>query len=281
MGSSQGAALVLLRDEQLRWMAVVTRSRPDSQLGFPVPVTTVLAPKQIGGFLRAFAHYFYGDGECALKAFKALETSRAEGRESGDLSFWVGSTLAQLGRSDDAISRFRQIAGSTGGREEINGTRNLALAILLLPGAPLDVAVSKEVLSLLEQAAAIFKQKDERNWAATQIGLGRYFLLTAGPTPGEKLEAAERYFDQAESMLVLPRDEAEWANLQALMGMTQLQLGLASPGLASKDATHHFGRAMDHFQAARAAWVRIGDEAGAEAMLHQVRYVSELRSLRH
>lgn len=273
LGIKERAALVLWRDKSA-WVAVVVRAQSESVLGFPVPKSTRLPAKRIASFLQAFAHYYYGDVECALNGFTKLEAGQPGNPEAAAMTFWTTSTLARLGQNDKAISRFRVIISSlTSSDAEARGSFDLALGLLLLPRAAQDQYESREVLNLLEEAARVFNQKDGRNWAASQIALGRYWLLTSGRTSAEGLLMAQRHFDQAEPMLVFPYDAAEWANLQSLMGMTQLQLGFAV-----KDSGEHFASAADHFQAARVVWTKIGDEVQAEALSHQLRYTSELRS---
>jgi hypothetical protein len=272
LGIKERVALVLWR-EKSKWLAVVVRAQNESVLGFPVPKATWVPTKRIGSFLQSFAYYYNGDSECALDGFKRLARDSGKRLEPDAMTFWTASTLARLGRNDEAASRLRLMASSVKNGEDGQGSYKLALALLLMFRAQRHQDDSREVISLLEDAARVFKGNDERNWIASQIALGRYWLLTSGRTSPEGLLVAQRYFDQAEPLLVFPGDAAEWANLHSLMGMTQLQLGLAV-----KDSGEHFASAADHFQAARVIWIKIGNEVEVEALSQQLRYTFDLRS---
>ncbi len=268
LGLKEQVALVLWNDKS-GWIAVVVKPQDETVLSLPVPKATSLPAKRIDSFLQAFAHYYYGNAECAFNAFTKLESDQRETSEAAGIAFWTASALARLGHNDKAISRFRLIESDLGKGGEVD----LAVGLLSLPRVTQNQKESRTVLDLLERAAQGFKGKDSRNWATSQIALGRYWLLTSGRTSPEGLIAALRHFDQAEPMLVFPYDAAERANLETLMGMTRLQLGLAV-----KNSDEHLASALDHFQSARAIWIRIGKEIEAEAVSHQIRYTSELRS---
>jgi hypothetical protein len=273
LGTREQVALVLWKDKS-DWVAVVVKAQSENVFGFPVPKATRLPAKRLVAFLQSFAHYFSGDAACASIGFAKLEASRRGKPEAALLTFWTTSALVRLGDNEKAITRFRAIRSSlTNMDREAMASFDLALGLSLLPRVAHDQTASREVLTLLEEAARVFNQKDRRNWAASQIALGRYWLLTSARMSPEGLLQAQRHFGGAEPLLVFPFDAAEWAHLQALMGSTELQLGFAL-----KNSSEHFGKAAEHFQAAQAVWEKLGNEGEAEAIAHQLRYTLELRS---
>src|SRR5439155_3858060 len=113
----------------------------------PVPKATWVPAKRIAGFLQAFAHYYYGDTDCALNGFTKLEANQLGKPEAAAMTFWTISTLARLGWTDKAITRSRVIESGLGkSGEEARGSFDLALGLLLLPRAALYQSESKDVL---------------------------------------------------------------------------------------------------------------------------------------
>lgn len=269
LGIPSGSALVLARDDREQWLAII-EPRANEPFDFPVPTATRVREKEVKQFVRSFAQYYSGDYVCALEGFMSLEGKRRGTVGGGELDFWIGSMLSRLGRGEEAARRLRQAAVSNAaGGEKIKSAAGLGLALLLLPRAPYDPGVAREILALLEDAARGLRETDGRYWVASQAALGRYWLLLSGARSAEGLRRAQAYFEQAEFSLVLPRDELAAASLHAMMAMTELQL--EQSGGAQEE--EHLQKALDHFTVARAIWSRHGAEAEAEAASQQIRSI--------
>ncbi|MCP4366311.1 MAG: hypothetical protein GY800_13590 [Planctomycetes bacterium] len=267
--AERGASLILFRSNEEGWSAAVVDSGTNSPFSFfPVASEILFADEGIEHFLVPFSDYALGNVSEALESFLQLEGVLG-GKVSGAgvWHFWVGTTLARLGESEEALHHFELAS------DQLNPEEGVVYDELLLARGQLlaEMAVflpgfQNEALATLSNAIDRLQTRDERALAAAHIALGNYLLRVADPQSPQSLDEALAHLMEAEHLLVLPRDEEAWALLQQSVAATEVLLSVSSsePAFLLEDA-------LKRLREAKKVWKLLDEEARAEAATWQLR----------
>jgi len=268
------AALVLMKNEPGGWNVITIKPNSKQENEVVDPPITVLSDNEVGKFLSAFLQYYSSNFDSALELFTALENPLKDNNRSGEISFWIGSTFIQLDKKEKAISILEDaLSAGTLTNKEVKGAALLAIARLLTPEIVYDTLTILKPKRLFIEAAELLRGFNGRYWAFTQTGLGKLILLSAKERSRDDILAALNYFENAEMILVYPKDDLNIAKLHLLTGRAYIILAQKM-----KETNVYIDKALYHFEVTKEIWYKHDDkEIELEGLSHEINFTNSLR----